>query len=722
MSKNGLLTLIRITKTLFSEKAQARMDPESIRASLSCLDDFDYSPLGVESSAIDIYQDPKKPQMCKATKMTNVEFVKNFCMTPTAMLKHAEQDLQDKPLANPTVTLSKKSSTRFQAVGSFNPREINQFKGESLSDFLAKESALSFAKEKIEKMIEIYEKELANLLKDKPILPEEKLFMGLKVITYHLEQSSEKEKKRDETCLMRFYNLIDKIEFQLRYKQPIDKLNTETLAQISRFIHEEINLFTPKTPFFEKIFGVLGLMTSVIQIEQDTMGTENYLTQIKQFLDKALNSPFKDQLNCLLPKKKAKEIANKNLKLRSSLLLSQFKTKTEISKELINELKRIDNAFQENNWLQANALLCNVLQTPIFETCNFEIESNFIIGKLASSILSLADFFHDVVARSVEYRWINFIAMKACSEYLMQENIPLKKGELNPFNQWVEAAATAGWPELREGSQNLNLKIKQLIDIKESFETANKSRIKEWIKNIESNELNSFEYATFCNEVELTLGQIRVVLLEISTEIQILQTSISLVGHVKDIPQIAPNQLAKQLNLLNERITNSCFPFIYFLQNFANLMEKQENTPKVSVIPLFETDTTKLLCQHEALSGTEEVSEIRIEMDDSQVEPAPIPSSSESRPDSLQAKSRDQELEEDLATIFNTKNRRKILEQLHVFFRKQKVEVQLESGKGSHIKLYIGKKPIIIPHSRELKVGTAGSIQSDILNELRKLV
>ena len=63
-------------------------------------------------------------------------------------------------------------------------------------------------------------------------------------------------------------------------------------------------------------------------------------------------------------------------------------------------------------------------------------------------------------------------------------------------------------------------------------------------------------------------------------------------------------------------------------------------------------------------------------------------------------------MEEELSQVFQEKNRRKLLKNLNEFFKDRSLLVKIVSGKGSHIKLYLDGTPIVIPNSRELKVGT----------------
>ena len=548
----------------------------------------------------------------------------------------------------------------------------------------------------------------------------------LRALVYLQSKAPKSKKPIDKQRLEAFFQLIDTIEFHLRQycalKGPTEQNTRDLYTHLAKLVEE----FPYKSGFFLKVLETLEIMIDTLRVLDylnpqlkgfipHTQAIEEYLPPIREYFTSILEIPLKAQLKCTIPANSARDIAKENLVLRSSLLLSQFKPKMQNHQPIIEDLMKIDEAFQKDDWVAANSILCKIMQSEFMKNItasipqNFGDQQTFTPYKLAAGIISLVDFFNDVVTNSSTYRWINFGAVTDLTQYLALPQTSLEKGQLTPLQEWIKQLHDAGYSELPEACKGLFNSLKAFKDVKEKFEQENKEGLQLWLNKLQKNEIDADAYQVLCSNIDKSFQAINQAIGDISLHVNMTQAHIVLAITQKGIPTLDREVLIEQLTLLNKKIHDTCYPFIYFLHNFRIIMNKEKTAPNVYSLTLFEASKEKLFTQ-----SVEAPVEVTIESDSEDDEIAveePI-EKSEPATDTLKT-----ELDE----VFSNKKRRKIFEKLNAFFKDHNQKVRIETGKGSHLKIFLGGVPIIIPAPNEIKVGTAGSIRDDILKELRKL-
>lgn len=653
----------------------------------------------VKATVRDLFRD-KSGQI--SSDIGRMEFLARNHITPARFLKLLEDKLLTKPV---NFTASGESS--FQSKSSSDPDTLMMSPKEvgMMPDNPADFKKSCFLKNKIDVIRSEFQNSLVAFLDKKPIMPEEQIFTSFRAIAFkRMVKTPESSELKD------FFLFIDLLEFKLRDYCYLKEHDLEALKSISQLIRENSVVASPKE-VFQKAFKVLLPCAQIIDLIEKENCEEN-LELIKNFLIEVVYHPLKDHLNCSVSLTLAKDTARENLTLRVSQILLQSQYLYPPGggphvEEAVDKLQRIRQFFQAGDWVSANDQLCQILTGSFFKMAanhpsdSFGNSEKFAHNKLAASIISLISFFTDVVSSSSEYRWINFSALTACLTYF--NPMPLTKRDITSLKNWAA--------EFREKEMSIlpNLflsffqTLKSLADIDLQFKEKHGESFKLWLLSAKNGTMNGLEYVTLCQKISETIDQINGKVKTLSNAVHKIQAEIILFSGKKNAPKIEPPVLKEQLEHLNGKITEICLPLLTFLHNFYHLMVNGEGTSPVDTFALFETDPGKLF----VMAEEKEEEELTVEWEEEN------PAGQPSAPKTLQS---------DLKELFQEKNRRKLLVSLCDFFKARDQMIEIVSGKGSHIKMYLKGRPIIIPNSRELKVGIAGSIQKDILERLKQMV
>lgn len=712
--------LFRFSKNLFTPEAQAAMKTSSISNAMFWQDDVDYSIFDIDE-VVDIIN--TSGGGCKAQQMSDLAFTKIWHCTPKAFLKKTEEDLRK---TQGSVDLTQGQKTGFEKTTAPNVGLISMFvePQEYRGSYEKWKPGIHDAmfdqgirERHVEEKRERLERALVEVLGENPILPEEKVFTALRALAYRHVSLSMKKNSSNVKDLAAFYQLMDTVEFELRRYLAIGGSDAARLRKLHTVINDEITKFSPANSFFKKISLVVDRMSEVIGSINKEEKPGDYSPFIDKFLGGIINTPLKKQFYCYVSLETVRDVATENLALRSSLLLSQFKNKQElIDPQVIADLEKIDAAFRENDWVSANAFLCQIMDRDFFRALltevpgSFEDEKRFASYKFAAGVVNLVDFFNEVIRASSKYEWMNFTALNKSLDYLTKDQTALEKGQLVPLQTWSKALTEIGRPELGEQCRKLFKAFQQFDEAKAKFDKENQAKFSVWLQDVQKGKVDPNAYQELCRKIDNFCVETDRALAEIATEVQTLQALIVLLLEEKDLPQIDRNLLAGQLGHLNEKISAICLPFLSFVGNFKVLMAKEQTALRTYALPLFETDMSKLFIPHAPIELPGDDLEIRLEEED--IVAPPIEPSSAASFSSGSA-------EDALKEVFKNTKRRKIVENLSAFFKAQGQKVRVENGKGSHVKIYLGGVPIVIPFHKELKVGTAESIRDDILDKLR---
>lgn len=665
VTKQSLTIIYRIPVTLLSDQFQKEIEankfPNNITFDTISHASREACSKKTNALVFDFFLNPKgQIAICD---MGRLEFTKRFCTTPATYLKK----LENQYLGNAVnYTDEGKSSFQSNVIKTHNSFMVGIDQFDSiLNDKAVQETCCKF--ERVESIKEKFSSALSDFLGQNPILPQEKIFTALRSIAFM--------KVADEEELERFFLVIDQIEFMMR--------RSDNLEELSKFIKS----VAFQKEVLKKAVAVLDQCAVMIDLHKKDA---YYLENTKIFLDRVLNTPLQEHVKCTCSIMDSKKIARENLSLRTLQLLSQFKFP-----EITQDLKEIHQAFTAENWVLANSLLCKIMSSPFFiqatSQSRFENQGQFLQYKCAAGIISLVDFFTAVVSNSTEYRWINFDALRAALHFLQNTTAQLEKGQLTPLKNWVKEQE-----DLPYAFQRFFHALKSFSDFSAQFKEESGKQFETWLLGIQNGRLDGNLFKELCLKISSAVQRANVDVHAISHEVHEVQSEMIL---LKKAAPIEPAVLKEQLELLNKKISDVCFPLLSFLHNFNSIIASHSLPHPVDAFALFETDPAKLL-QFSNWEEKEEAEPLTIEREPAAEDP----------------------LEKELDQLFQEKNRRKILMNLNDFFKARALVVNIVSGKGSHLKLYLGERPIIIPHSKEIKVGTAGGIKKEILESLKQIV
>ncbi|MFI5343022.1 MAG: hypothetical protein ACHQUC_02250 [Chlamydiales bacterium] len=350
-----------------------------------------------------------------------------------------------------------------------------------------------------------------------------------------------------------------------------------------------------------------------------------------------------------------------------------------------------------------------------YHTFGFDLLSDF--GFLVSNNKLLSVISHEAKDEMIK----NFETMA----------IPIAKRSQNPLDKWLQDIIPMGGPDYKQNLSDFRNSWKALRKIQKQLikDTEFTSLIQQLQEKIEKKDYQHLQttYLLIAIRLKEPIQAWEEQLKRISSLVEGIQLTAIILFYNPSIPPIDAKVIKEGFSQFNAHLLRVVQPITQFINAFQQLIcfddPSSSSLPSSSSSPqlLFtnEGKTFSLTLFSEEEEYFEKLStwSSKDKLDNEVQEPSITSSSAPAIVPMA-------EIVAEVKKIFGATKSEKIEAEFFPFLDSHGIRYRIETGKGSHTKLFIGSSgvPIILPHHKEWKPGTKKSVENSLLEQLKVIL